>query len=100
MNNALEAFIQHQDVVHETWERIEQEVAAQGVEATLRRLAAYYQSGNGRGPVDELVLDLKRLVRAYVDELRQIHQFNPDARVLGPDNRVPPGPAREQVDEQ
>ena len=52
------------------------------MEATLRLLTSYYNAGNGRGPEparpgDELVLELKRLVRSYADELRQIHQFAP-----------------------
>ncbi len=60
-------------------------VASRGVEATLRVLTAYYSAGNGPDrPIelnaksgDDLVLELKRLVRAYADELRQIHQFAP-----------------------
>lgn len=75
--NALQAFIKHDDMVRETWERIEQGVASRGVEATLRTLSAHYNTGNGPVPTDDLVLELKRLVRAYADELRQIHQFNP-----------------------
>lgn len=74
---ALQAFIQHDGLVRETWDRVEQVVAGRGVEAILRTLAGYYQRGDGREPADDLVLELKRLVRAYAEELRQIHQFNP-----------------------
>jgi hypothetical protein len=82
LSNALQAFINHDGLVRETWERVEQAVAGRGVEATLRILTAYYNGGDrppaGDGaarPADDLVLELKRLVRAYADELRQIHQF-------------------------
>lgn len=84
--NALQAFCDREELVQEAWERINQVVASQGVEATLRRLERYYQAGSGLDrpaetarPGEELVLELKRLVRAYADELRQIHQFGPDA---------------------
>lgn len=84
--NALQGFINQEELVQEAWERINQVVATQGVEATLRRLAAYYNAGNGSDrpaaeaarPGEELALELKRLVRAYADELRQIHQFTHD----------------------
>jgi hypothetical protein len=89
--NALQAFINHDGLLREAWERVEQVVAGRGVEATLRVLTAYYNSGDGRDhsaeltarPADDLVLDLKRLVRAYADQLRQIHQFT--SGPLGPD---------------
>jgi hypothetical protein len=83
--NALQSFSKQDGMVREAWERVEQVVASRGVEATLRALAAYYNSGNERDrlsdlvarPGDDLLLELKRLVRAYADELRQIHQFAP-----------------------
>lgn len=74
-SNALQAFIKQDLLVRETWERIEQGVASRGIEATLRTLSTYYNTGNGAIPTDDLILELKRLVRAYADELRQIHQF-------------------------
>lgn len=90
LSNALQAFIKQDPLVRETWERIEQGVAGRGVEATLRTLGAYYLPTNGNTPTDDLVLELKRLVRAYADELRQIHQFNsgvwPDDEKISPDN--------------
>lgn len=75
--NSLQVFTSKDGLVLETRERIEQLVAGRGVEATLRTLSKYYDHTNGRYPADELVLELKRLVRAYADELRQIHQFTP-----------------------
>jgi hypothetical protein len=74
--NSLQVFIVKEGLVQEVRERVEQTVAGRGVEATLRLLRSYYEVSNGRySPADELVLELKRLVRAYADELRQIHQF-------------------------
>jgi len=75
--NALQAFSKHDGLVREARDRVEGVVASRGVEATLRTLTAYYDTGSEREPADELVLELKRLVRAFADELRQIHQFAP-----------------------
>ncbi len=75
--NALQVFTQQDGLVQETWDRIEQRVSDQGVKAVLKRLTAYYEANDGQAPTDDLVLELKRLVRAYVDQLRQIHQFGP-----------------------
>jgi hypothetical protein len=82
--NALHAFINHDGWVREAWERVEQVVASRGVEAILRVLTAYYNAADdGRDSADDLVLELKRLVRAYADELGQIHQFIPALGSLG-----------------
>ncbi len=75
--NSLNAFTRKDGLVQEVRERVEQMVAGRGVEAILKTLSQYYEQNNGRYPADELVLELKRLVRAYADELRQIHQFAP-----------------------
>lgn len=76
--NSLNIFIGKDNLVVEVRERVEQVVAQRGVEATLRILSRHYEAAhsNGRFQADELVLELKRLVRAYADELRQIHQFS------------------------
>lgn len=77
--NSLQTFAGRDSLVQETRERVEQIVASRGIEAVLRNLSQYYEanSNNGRFPADDLVLELKRLVRAYADELRQINQFTP-----------------------
>jgi hypothetical protein len=67
------------------------------VETTLRTLGAYYNTHNVNVPTDDLVLELKRLVRAYADELRQIHQFNPGVW-LG-DEETSPANGRGDADE-
>lgn len=79
--NSLNAFIKQAGLVQETRDRVEQRVAQQGLETTLRQLQHYYDGDNGRYPADDLILELKRLVRAYAGELRQIYQF------AGPANR-------------
>lgn len=76
--NSLNVFTAKDGLVQEVRERVEQVVAQRGVEATLRTLSQHYETAapnNGRFQADDLVLELKRLVRAYADELRQIHQF-------------------------
>ncbi|MFQ5576718.1 MAG: hypothetical protein ACE5G8_07000 [Anaerolineae bacterium] len=96
--NSLNAFTGKDGLVQEVRERVEQVVAKQGVEATLRALSRYYEATNpnGRYPTDDLVLELKRLVRAYADELRQIHQFAPLSWTTGDSGgETRPGPMSE-----
>ena len=73
--NALQAFVSEDGLVRRTRERVEGAIAHQGVETTLRQLTAYYDNSGGRYSADDLVLELKQLVRDYADELRQIRQF-------------------------
>jgi hypothetical protein len=87
--NSLQVFTSKDGLVQETRERLEQVVASRGIEAILRTLTKYYDTPNGRYPADELVLELKRLVRAYADELRQIHQFTP-AQSWGSESEAEP----------
>jgi hypothetical protein len=94
--NSLKAFTQQEGLVQEARERLDQIVASQGIETTLRHLKQYYESDNGRDPTDDLVLELKRLVRAYAEELGQIYQFAapttlvPDKEVAAPSpNNIP-----------
>lgn len=75
LENSLKAFTGKDELVQATRERIDQVVATRGVNAVLDVLSRYYDAPPGRQPADELILELKRLVRAYADELRQIHQF-------------------------
>jgi hypothetical protein len=105
--NALQAFINQNGLEREIWDRIEQEVARQGVAATLRMLTAYYSTSEGRDQApeltnrqgDDLVLELKRLVRSYADELRQIHQFVPGSGSLGDEARPRPANDRANAEE-
>ncbi|RMG95683.1 MAG: hypothetical protein D6706_11640 [Chloroflexi bacterium] len=78
--NSLQTFIENEALVQEVRELIEHQVAAEGVQAALRRVTRYYDtpSKNNRMQADDLVLELKRLVRAYADELRQIYQLGPE----------------------
>lgn len=75
--NSLRAFAGQEGLEQDVRERVEHQVATQGVEATLRTLHRYYAVVDPDRPADDLVLELKRLVRNYADELRQIHQFGP-----------------------
>ena len=75
--NSLAAFTQQEQLVQAVRERVDRAIAQQGLALTLAMLEQYYQGDPGQTPVDELVLTLKRLVRNYAAELRQIHQFTP-----------------------
>ncbi|MCB0168847.1 MAG: hypothetical protein KDI79_31760 [Anaerolineae bacterium] len=77
LSNSLESFTRRTGLVQEVRARVEKRVAQQGLAATLTLLEGYYQAQNGQA--DETVLDLKRLVRDYAAELRQIYQFTSDA---------------------
>jgi hypothetical protein len=75
LENSLKTFTGKDGLVQETQERIEQVVATRGVENILRTLQNYYDAPDRQRPSDDLVLELMRLVRAYAEELQQIHQF-------------------------
>jgi hypothetical protein len=86
----LQVFTNRDGLVREVRERVEQAVARQGVTASLRQLRAYYHRPDPREQADELVLDLKRLVRAYAEELRQIYRFT-----AGPGGTEDAGPSED-----
>jgi hypothetical protein len=88
LSNTLQAFINRDALVREAWERIEQVVAAQGVETVLRRLTAYYDDQDTRYPADDLILELKQLVRRYADELRQVYQFTGSVLMSEPEPTI------------
>jgi hypothetical protein len=74
--NAVHAFAQHDTLVAEIMGRVEQQIAETGTKQALDVLTAYYQP-NGAGdapPTDELVITMRKLVRAYTQELRSTQQ--------------------------
>ncbi|MCB0197193.1 MAG: hypothetical protein KDJ65_34925 [Anaerolineae bacterium] len=77
LSNSLEYFTRRTGLVQEVRARVEKRVAQQGLAVTLSLLEGYYQTHKGQA--DETVLELKRLVRDYAAELRQIYQFTSDA---------------------
>jgi len=79
--NAIHSFAQHDTLVQEVIARVEQHIAEMGTTAAIEKLAAYYnadgQGGRGKssaGATDPLVLQMRKLVRAYAEELRSAQQ--------------------------
>jgi len=76
--NALRRFAQSDTLVQETMGRVEQRIAEMGTTAALSLLTSYYATGEGGreagGATDALVLEMRKLVRAYAGELRRTQQ--------------------------
>lgn len=77
LSNAIRRFAQNETLVQEVLTRVEQRIAEMGTTAALEKLAAYY-IGNGKdkepGITDAQVITLRKLVRAYAEELRSTQQ--------------------------
>lgn len=77
--NAIQTLTGHEDLVAEIMERIDGHIAQHGLQQTITVLTDYVDSNVvGKTSLDELSRELKRLVRAYADELRHISEFNQD----------------------
>ncbi|MDY0020041.1 MAG: tubulin-like doman-containing protein [Anaerolineae bacterium] len=75
--NAIRRFAQSETLVQEVLTRVELRIAGMGTTAALEKLAAYYTS-NGKdkepGITDSQVIAMRKLVRAYAEELRSTQQ--------------------------
>lgn len=71
--NSIRAFAENETLVQESLARVEQSIAETGIKATLDLLAGYYNKANGDG-ADPLVTEMRKLVRAYAEELRSTQQ--------------------------
>jgi len=77
LENAIRRFAQLDTLVQEVMARVEQRIAETGTMAALEKLVAYYQSngdGKGQSVPDPHVLEMRKLVRAYAEELRSTQQ--------------------------
>jgi hypothetical protein len=75
--NALRELTVRDGLVREIIERVEGQIARQGLQQTIELLTAYYTAvPSGRTAVDEINRTMKRLVRDYVAELQQIDEFH------------------------
>lgn len=77
LENAVRSFAQSDTLVQTVMTRVEQRIAETGTMAALERLTAYYQTdGNGKGGngADGLATEMRKLVRAYTEELRSAQQ--------------------------
>jgi hypothetical protein len=74
--NAVHAFAQHDALVAELMGRVEQRIAETGTKQALDVLTTYYQPTgiDAAPPTDELVITMRKLVRAYAQELRSTQQ--------------------------
>lgn len=78
---AIQALEANEELVREIMERADSQIARLGLQQAIEILTDYYQAvPEGRAPLDELVRELKRLVRDYTEELRQIDVFSAGAR--------------------
>lgn len=72
LENALRRFALADSLAQETMERIERQIEEIGTAAAVSRLAAYVarSPAEERSGGDEMLLELRKLVRGYADELR------------------------------
>jgi hypothetical protein len=74
--NAVHAFAQQDTLVADVLGRVEQRIAETGTKQALEVLTAYYQPAgpDDAPPTDALVIAMRKLVRAYAEELRSAQQ--------------------------
>lgn len=79
--NAIQRLESDEELTREVMERADSRIARLGLQQAIATLTAYYENApEGRTPLDELVRELKRLVRDYADELHQIDVLNTGTR--------------------
>jgi hypothetical protein len=75
--NAVESLSAQEALTREVLERVDSQIAHLGLQRSIEILAEYYSAApDGRTKLDAITRDLKRQVRAYADELRQIREFS------------------------
>jgi hypothetical protein len=79
--NAIHSFAQHDTLVQEAMARVEQRIAETGTTAALEKLATYYNADGqtakgkaGGNTTDPGVVQMRKLVRAYAEELSSTQQ--------------------------
>ena len=79
--NAITAVSGDESLVRELLDRVDSRIARLGSQRSIEVLKAYYTAvPEGRSRLDEQTRELKRLVRDYTEELRQIDAFNTGMR--------------------
>lgn len=75
--NAVEFLSAQELLTREILDRVDSRIAHLGLQRSIEILAEYYTTvPDGRSKLDAIARELKRQVREYVDELRQIREFN------------------------
>lgn len=79
LTNAVGNLVRQEVLAQEILQRVDGQIAQMGLQRAIDKLTAYYTTAvpDGRTRLDETMRELKRLVRAYTDELRQIRDLNP-----------------------
>ena len=74
---AIAALEAEDGLVREIMDRVEAQIARLGLQTAIETFTEYYSSvPEGRTALDELVRELKQLVRDYTEELRQINDYS------------------------
>lgn len=75
--NAVDTISSHESLTREVLERVDSRIAHMGLHKAIEILAEYYTAApEGKTRLDTITRELKRQVRAFADELRQIREFN------------------------
>lgn len=75
--NAIQGLATENGLANEIIERIDGKIAQLGLQQAIAVLHDYYHTApQGRSQLDETTRELKQLVRAYSDELRQINDLS------------------------
>jgi hypothetical protein len=84
LNNAIESFASQDGLVQTVMDRVEGRIAQLGLRDAIEILTDYYGAvPDGGTSLDEQLRELKRLVRAYTDDLRRIDDFHAGVPVNG-----------------
>jgi hypothetical protein len=75
--NAVDFMNTQEALTREILERVDSRIAHLGLQRSIEILAEYYRTvPEGRTKLDNIARELKRQVRTYSDELRQIREFS------------------------
>lgn len=79
--NAIQAFVARDDLVKAVMARVENHIAQMGLREAIASLSDYVNKESaGQTRLDEQLRELRRLVRDYVENLRQIDALNPTGK--------------------
>jgi len=75
--NAIDYTSSQEILVREILERVDGRIARLGLQRSIEILAEYYSAApEGKSRLDAIARELKRQVRAFAEELQQIHDFS------------------------
>lgn len=75
--NAIEFISSQEQLAREIIDRVDSQIAHLGLQRSIEVLSEYYSTApEGRTKLDSIARELKRQVREYADELREIREFS------------------------